>query len=310
MLISRIAIKAPIAGASLSMTMIRAPMRRPSDQIDPRLDAISAAIADFTIGFVTITNNGREQDAFPAGSGTLVSVGSVYGILTAAHVLRELPDYGKVGLVRFASAPSVTQKLTIDMSHAVKLSIAGDVDGPKGPDIGFLRLALHDVGVLNATNVFFNLGKRRDSVLAIDDQIPSSHFDGISGVIAEWTTDLSPEGKFARVKYFRALYGVGLVVRKYESNGYDLFDFEVTYDEGSNSPLSYEGMSGGALWRVYAAEDGNGQLSASDKRVFGVAFHQSELTDQKRIITCHGPKSVYRFLIDAVLKKWPAETHI
>ena len=190
------------------------------------------------------------------------------------------------------------------MGQAEMLTIAADPFGPDGPDLGFLRLSPDDAGTLKVRNVFFNLGKRRKSVLA-DDQPSLPHFDGISGMIAERTTDLPPEEGWVRLKGFHALYGVGLIVGEHESNGFDLFDFEVTYGPGSDSPFSYEGMSGGALWRVYYTKDDDGQLSVVDKKVFGVAFHQSDLSDQKRIITCHGPRSVYGPLIEAIREKWP-----
>lgn len=61
-------------------------------------------------------------------------------------------------------------------------------------------------------------------------------------------------------------------------------------------------MSGGALWRVYFTKDGNDELSVVEKKVYGVAFHQSDVSDQKRIITCHGPKSVYGRLIEDIQK--------
>ncbi len=124
-------------------------------------------------------------------------------------------------------------------------------------------------------------------------------------MIAEWTTDLPPEERGTREKGFHTLFGVGMVVGKRESNGFDLFDFEVTYEPGSVSPDSFEGMSGGALWRVYCTKDDDGQPSVAEKKVFGVAFHQSDISNQKRIITCHGPRSVYGPLIDAVREKWP-----
>ena len=268
------------------------------------LEKISAEIAAFTVGFANLTTYGGIEDAEPVGSGSLVTVGSVHGILTAAHVLKYLPDQGEVGLIRFSMAQSFPQKATIDMGQAEKLTIAAEDEGPEGPDLGFLRLSPKDVGPLQARNVFFNLGKRREAVLA-DDQPDPPYFDGISGLIADWTTDLPPEHGWARVKGFRAVYGVGLIVGEHESNGFDLFDFEVTYGPGSVSPVSYEGMSGGALWRVYYTKDDDGQLSVLDKKVFGVAFHQSDLSDQKRIITCHGPRSVYGSLIEAIREKWP-----
>ena len=272
--------------------------------ISPILEKVSTEIADFTVGFAKLRTCGDTPDVDPAGSGSLVTVGSVHGILTAAHVLVNLPDQGGVGLVRFPRAPSVAQKQMIDMGYAEKLTISADAFGSQGPDLGFLRLSPKDVGTLKARNIFFNLGTRQKSVLAGDQPDPQ-YFDGISGMIAEWTTDLPSEQRLARVKGFRALYGVGLVVGEHESNGFDLLHFEVTYGPGSDSPDNYAGMSGGALWRVYCTKDDDGQLSVVDKKVYGVAFHQSDLSDQKRIITCHGPRSVYGSLIEAVREKWP-----
>ncbi len=273
--------------------------------IQPVLEKVSAEIADFTVGFAILRNRGGTEDADLAGSGSLVTVGSINGILTAAHVLKNLPDQGKVGLIRFSRmSPSFPQKPTINMEKAEKLAIAADDFGPEGPDLGFLRLSPNDVGTLKARNLFFNLGKRRESILG-NDQPDPPYFDGISGVIAELTTNLPPEQRLARIKGFHALYGVGMVVREHESNGFDLFDFEVSYGPDIEAPDSYAGMSGGALWRVYCTEDDDGQLSVVDKKVYGVAFHQSQILDQKRIITCHGPRSVYGPLMEAICEKWP-----
>ena len=59
-----------------------------------------------------------------------MTVGSVDGILTAAHVLENLPDHGEVGIVLFNRTSRFAQKLTIDMEQAEKLTIAADVFGP------------------------------------------------------------------------------------------------------------------------------------------------------------------------------------
>jgi hypothetical protein len=52
----------------------------------------SQAMAAYTIGSVKLEVHNRLEDAIGAGSGTLVSVGKVRGILTAAHVLDNLLD--------------------------------------------------------------------------------------------------------------------------------------------------------------------------------------------------------------------------
>ncbi len=147
------------------------------DDIRSILPVVSDEVADFTVGFATLSTSGGRQDADPAGSGALVTVRSVRGILTAAHVLKRLPNQGEVGLVRFPRVQSVTQRLTIDMGHAEKLTLAADVNGPEGPDIGFLRLSPVDAETINARNVFFNLGKRQASVLA-DHQPDLSYANG------------------------------------------------------------------------------------------------------------------------------------
>lgn len=275
-------------------------------EISPVLEKVSAGVVDFTVGFATLRTCDRKQDSDPAGSGALVTVGSVHGILTAAHVLINLPDQGEVGLVLFPRAQSVVaQRLTINMEHVDKLTIGAAPFGAEGPDLGFLRLWPEVVGTLKARgNAFFDLCRRRKSVLGGDDP-DLRRLDGLSGMIAEWTTDLPPEERGTSEKGFYTLFVVGMVVGKRESNGFDLFDFEVSYGTGSGSPDSYEGMSGGALWRVYCTQDDDGQPSVAEKKVFGVAFHQSDISNQKRIITCHGPRSVYGLLIDAVREKWP-----
>lgn len=272
--------------------------------ITPLVGLAGAAVAPFSIGFAKLNVSGGEEDVAPAGSGTLVSVGPVHGILTAAHVLEELPDHGKVGLIRFTSNP-VVQKQTIEMSLTEKIAIRGTSNEADGPDIGFLRLPSDQVATLNATNIFFNLSKREQSVLG--DKHPSEeYFEGVSGIIAEWTEDVrAGEGGFDRLRGFRGLFGVGCVTTTRECNGYDLVDFETKRDENSKAPWNYQGWSGGALWRVYLAKDSNGQPLLPDKRIWGVAFHQSELIDGARTITCHGPKSVYAALVNEIRCKWP-----
>jgi hypothetical protein len=270
------------------------------------LPITASEIANFSIAFAKLSVRDKEENAEPAGSGALVAVGSVRGIMTAAHVLRKLPDNGEVGLIRFTKSPTI-QKQTIDMTFAEKLIIGGDHkddDQPRSPDIGFLRLAPNQAAALDANSVFFNLSKREESVLAAKH--PSNeYFEGLSGVIAEWTIDhLTGEAGFNRLKGFRGLFGVGYVDGSKERDGFDLVDFQVTYDESTNVPSDYGGMSGGALWRVYIKRHSDGRLSISDKRIFGLAFHQSKLIDGSRTITCHGPKSVYGTLIQKIQSKW------
>ena len=191
------------------------------------------------------------------------------------------------------------------MSLAEKLVIRGNGSEVDGPDIGFLRLAPHQAATLNSTNVFFNLSKREEAVLG-NKNAPSEYFEGLCGIVAEWTEDKAGEVGFHRLRGFRGLFGVGCVVKTQERDGHDFIDFETTYNGASKAPLSYKGMSGGALWRVGIKTDGDGRPTVSSKMIFGVAFHQSDLVNGVRTIKCHGAKSVYGALIRQVRSRWPA----
>jgi hypothetical protein len=109
-------------------------------------EKISKDISYFTIGFATLSVKGNVEDARCAGSGTLVTVGSLYGILTAAHVLDNLPKKGQVGLVTHADDPSRFQKQVIAMEHTDSVVMRGTTFDQKGPDLGFLRLPQESVG--------------------------------------------------------------------------------------------------------------------------------------------------------------------
>jgi hypothetical protein len=191
------------------------------------------------------------------------------------------------------------------MSFTDRLLFRANGSEVDGPDLGFLRLASPQIATLNATNVFFNLGKREDSILA-GEHPSTEYFEGVSGIVAEWTIEHPAGGAgFRRLKGFRGLFGVGNVARTRERKGFDLVDFETKQGEKSKAPSNYQGTSGGALWRVYLTKGNDGQPSITDKRIFGVAFHQSDSVDGARTITCHGPKGIYDTLIRAIRDKWP-----
>ena len=77
---------------------------------------ISKEISNFTIGLAKLAVHDRVEDAVLSGTGTLVSVGNVYGLLTAAHVIAALPTQGEVGVILFKDG--ALQKQVIEMAHA------------------------------------------------------------------------------------------------------------------------------------------------------------------------------------------------
>lgn len=72
-------------------------------------------------------------------------------------------------------------------------------------------------------------------------------------------------------------------------------------------PNSFEGTSGGAVWRFYVTEK-NGKPELVERRLIAVPFHQSFTADGKREIACDGSTSIYGSLVDLVTARWPNET--
>ena len=272
--------------------------------IELEVDCTKAArsIANFSIGLAELCVQGNVEDALPAGSGTLVTIGAVAGILTAAHVVANLPDRGEIALIRFPGRPGELQKQTIDMTLAEKLIIASGSNSRLGPDLGFLRLPKVNVDNLRATNSFLNIGKRYGAELPAHEG--SAYVDALVGVVAEWTQDdlitLRP-----RRKSFELLYSGGTVTRKYACNGFDLCNFRPSNAPESKLPASYGGVSGGGLWRTYFMPDGSGNVI--ENRLVGLAFYEVPKANGLMELICHGPRSVYKYAIAKINQKWPTE---
>jgi len=264
---------------------------------------ISADISNYTIGLAKLSEHNRVENASLSGTGTLVSVGKVHGLLTAAHVLDALPSEGAVGVILFRSRQ--LQKQVIEMEHAVPLSIRAEQFDQNGPDLGFLRLPPKNVGWLNALNSFYNMTKWRGEVLA--KQKPAQHFaEALIGMIEELTEEIPVAEPLRRAKSFSAIFCNGESKNTRDKNGFDLVDVTPTAYPDFAVPKNFKGMSGGALWRMYFVErEGASEIVA--RHLVGVPFHQSVGADGARIITCHGEKGIYTTLLEKIAEKWPDE---
>jgi hypothetical protein len=275
----------------------------------PVAESIASHVANYSIGFCRFTGNANEEDARASGSGTLVTVGTLSGVLTAGHVLENLPDTGNVGLVRYLNRSENLQKLKLDMGWAEKLIISSGEWTRSGPDIGFLRLPPTTAATLGATNSFLNLDKRRAEMVGAEPS--SSYFDAVVGTVGRWTEDLAPLNPSTKRKGFTGLFGAGTIIKKYEVDGYDLFNFKPAEpDPGIELPSDYGGVSGGGAWRAYLKVTANA-YTLQELRLLGVAFFQIPAPPRgKPVLVCQGPRSVYITLVDAIRQRWPASNSL
>jgi hypothetical protein len=64
-----------------------------------------------------------------------------------------------------------------------------------------------------------------------------------------------------------------------------LYYFEPSDKIDFSLPESFEGMSGGAVWRFYVTKNTDGTLNPIDRRLIAVPFYQSPPSGGRREIT-------------------------
>lgn len=262
------------------------------------LENATQDLADYAVGFAKIDEENDVEDAMLGGSGTLVSVEGRHAILTADHVLGNLPDTGVVGLILPKRFQAQLHRVTLDMALTTKIRIARGKIASEGPDLGALLLPAPIVSIVQSIKGFYNLSKRQEvfsSAPTIDLGVWV-----LCGMAHEWTSDTKPEHGYQRVKVFRGICGAGVVSNQRNANDFDYIDFETKYEGIYEGPQSYKGFSGGGLWQLIVAKTSAGELVIKDKILSGVAFYQSTLVKNRRSIICHSRQSIYRSAIDAI----------
>ena len=252
------------------------------------VEKIKSRFAPFIVGFVIVTVVDRREKALSAGSGTLVHYKERYGILTASHVVEEINRHPEIVLVRFPLFGTKTQNLRMKTAGLKCLRLGELPFTERGPDLAFLELPGDTLDQLKANNTFLNLENR-----GLSDPLRKRYFHFfVVGVIAERTVLVETGNpQFAK---FEASIEPGNCSQLWNSDERDYCDFEPGgNDPDYKFPRSYEGVSGGGLWRVFCSES-KGVIDEIDSfDLLGVAFYQSEASESgKRTLRCHGPQSL------------------
>lgn len=257
-------------------------------------------LTDYSVGFIKSSPHTASEPVL-AGSGTLVSVNGVRAILTAQHVLTNLPNSGHIGLLTPMRFGSRIHRLSIDMQHVRRIPIAKGDDDSKGPDLGLLVLATTDWSRLPTGKIFYNLSKRQDLIL---EKPPEDNRGAwvLCGMVAERTHDLSHEDEKRHGKG-KSFYGIcinAVPVAHREQRDFDYTSVQVEYNESYEGPESFGGCSGGGLWHLLVSEKPDGSLQVFTSLLAGVAFYQSAKIGLRKTIECHGWRSLYGRVIETL----------
>ena len=147
--------------------------------------------------------------------------------------------------------------------------------------------------------VFYNLSLRRSRSLNEPPPLQKGCAWVLCGMVGERTKELRPERRFQIAKEFRGLYGPTVLAGHREEAGFDYLSVEVSYDGDYAGPNSFKGCSGGSLWQVLLKER-DGAVVVDDLLLSGVPFYESPNVNNRRIIECHGPRSIYATVVEAL----------
>jgi len=261
---------------------------RIADIPDSLLDDIDSSLQQY---FVPILGRDDERHTEPLkliGSGTFVRIDSSYHILTAAHVWDATKPFPKVGLL-LGSGRSC---LSIPREYIAARQLRGSGPEESGPDLALLAIPPRFVAQVRAYKSALDLVQQRNKFLA-DPPHSDSGLWAVTGMVEGFSSvqhhlDVgSLEAQIHARSFFGGIDGT------HERDGYDYLDAGV--DMGlAGVPMSFGGVSGGPLWQIVLSMNSTGQIFWNGKKyVQGVAFWQSAIQEGRRVIRCHGPKSVF-----------------
>jgi hypothetical protein len=239
------------------------------------------------------------EEVIQAGSGTLVRLGEVFGVLTAHHVAELFDGSWHLGLVL---RPETHRHAIMPELFDVVPIARGEFDS-EGPDISFIRIYPPHVGVIRAYKSFYNLEAYRNAMLS-NPPAPETGAWFIWGVPSEKTSWDEPEGGFQGVIFFQGDCGATAVDKQFSVGEFDYLDMAVEYTQTADIVRSFKGYSGGGIWHALLAQDADGGIDDYEYILSGVTFYQSAIEDNFRTIRGHGPNSIYDIAYEAIRSKY------
>ncbi len=228
------------------------------------------------------------------GTGVLVSIENLNGILTCSHVADEYEKRSEIGLVRF-KRDGILQRQKLVLATTNTLKIGGPPWGdPYAFDLAFTRLAEPDVSTLKATSVFLSYERNWKR---FTDGEPSyhKHVDAIFGLVDEFTGEPRRENGSVTTP-MQGVLTPGHIVAG--NNG--ALTLECLDANRPDLPESFGGSSGGGLWRLYFNVSTDGSYDSVEIRLCGIATYQLDATH----IICQGFERIEQVLINEVRKRW------
>jgi len=275
------------------------------------LDEVVRTIRTYVVGLALETRLDPEhperETCQLVGSGTLVSWGNRYGILTADHVPR-FPDDNRFKL---DTSWGSTQRLRLafddrantfgfEANTLIVHTLGEPAEKTFGPDIAVIQLPeVPALATLRARQSFWNLTNHSEEKLARAlDPMGCMAIVGHPGEDVE--DDVGPAGGFQEATFSPGLVGLTGQTEYFERDGLDYIGVASRRTDENGAPRSYKGVSGGSLWRVpimRKSTDNNSKVFPGKLTLAGVPFWQFAEEAGLIRVRGHGPKTIYQTLL-------------
>jgi hypothetical protein len=244
----------------------------------------------FTVGFV------RRDPPAPAvlGSGVLLTVGQVSGILTCAHVAEQYRNRSEIGLLRF-NRDNIRQMQTLNLGDTHTVYVEENIGDPpwSNPyafDLAFTGLPADVVATLNATAAFLNWDLTVCKFKAGEPKY-DRHADAVFGLVHECSGEPERGGGLVTTP----MQGV-LTPGHVGSAENGVRTLECMHYNVPQLPKSFGGTSGGGLWRIYLADEPDGSYRPLEIRLVGIASFQRDPTH----IMCQAFERIEQCLVPGI----------
>jgi hypothetical protein len=232
------------------------------------------------------------------GSGTFVTIGKAYGILTAQHVSEQIRPGDRLGIIAGSEGQEhrfIMPRNSIEIINMINQRLTDEY----GPDISFIIIADSEkISTIKTHKSFYPLSHLRERLRTIQPSINSGVWMAC-GAPGENARMISSPIDLGRVMEFRDFVYWGCVKEPYEKDSFDYYEMP-TSEGPDETPRDYGGMSGGGLWQVSMYRSPEGLLKGKEYLLMGVIFYQGVGEDNIRYLRGHGPKSIYGIFLDKV----------
>ena len=235
-------------------------------------------------------------DGEVGGSGTLVTIDGIRGILTAGHVVRNWQNRNprahapkRLGIVPDRCASTLVEE---PLEHFDSYVIGPGISEDLGPDLAFVRIPSPSgfLSTLIAKKSFFDLSgpSVNNRLIGITRKTPLA----LCGIVAA-RTEVT-----ARKVILNHYLIFGTEPEQFERDGFDYIDLGSRRSLEPRTPISFGGMSGAGLWRFSIGRLPGSEMKPFDFQLAGVAFYQlADTADGIATVRFHGPRSVYERLL-------------